>query len=409
MSQHGRESSSKPLSKWVPLQHQGLRATLLAPGACWAMPGKAVTHWGISDPPQPRPPCDGNLQPHAWLEPSHPIRLCQLRSPLPARHPPTTAALQWEARMADGGAQSFQGYSPCLAPSIILMRPRERGPRAKGRQERAAPSRRARKATLGTASAEQGPFRSCGGATDCNSFCLRWAKCSRCTSRKRLFWSELQNIVFAQLNSPACAFSLKSRQLSGRFPSSLLLLEQQCSSLQPISELGSGVKGLPKFTALIAEPLPSGASIKQCAQGSPPWSSLGYPGDNQPHPPTPQGLQISPIITKHRVSPSSPGSLLHSSLDLTASSCRPGPHASLCRAVTTSPHCWQVCQAGGGAHVSPAPSWHSHAGLGSPTPCQPHPASCPLFLHKPHCSGPVATIKYSWPCMVNKHYEFMTC
>lgn len=211
--------------------------------------------------------------------------------------------------MARGGAQSFQGYSPCLASSSTLTHPRERGPWVKGRQERAALCKRARKATLGTAREEQGPSRSCRGGTDCNSFCLRWAKHSRSISRKRLFWSKMQNIVFAQLNSPTHAFSLKPRQLSGRrFPSSLPLHERQCSSPQPISEPGSGVKGLPEFMALITEPLPSRAGIERHRHqaphmGQPPWSSLGHPGDSQVCPPHQGGLRISPFIANPLGSP----------------------------------------------------------------------------------------------------------
>lgn len=167
-----------------------------------------------------------------------------------------------------------------------------------------------------------------------------------------------------------CLLLEASAALREKVPSCSPLREGQGSSPQSISELGSGVKGLPEFTALISEPLPSEASTKRHIQGSP----HGRPGTlwGQPNGVCPPRSANSPPHHQLPGPPPAPGSLLHSSLDLTASSCRPGPHASLCRAFTASAHHWQVCRGGGGAHISPAPSRHHHADLASPTACQPH-------------------------------------
>lgn len=166
---------------------------------------------------------------------------------------------------------------------------------------------------------------------------------------------------------------------------------------RPISETGSGVKGLPEFTALIAEPLPSGASVEQRTWGSP--RVPGTPPDNQgPHevskfPPSSPMARFPARCPAPRFIPLRPDSLQLPK--------RP-PRISRQSHRGFIP----VCGAAGGAHVSPAPSRHRHAGPGSPiaTPHQP-----PLLLPEPRCSRPVSAIKYSWPCVVNKHYEFMTC
>lgn len=170
---------------------------------------------------------------------------------------------------------------------------------------------------------------------------------------------------------------------------------------QPISEPGSGAKGLPEFTALIMEPLQAEPALSS-THGSAPH---GHPGDNQVVVSRPK---VSDFALHHPL-PRSPlsawlpaSSLPHpDSLQLPPGPTHPCAEASPCHR--------QVCRAGGGAHVCPQPH----------QPGQPHSVPAPLPLptaphqpplpRKPRCSRPVAAIKYSWRCWVNKHYEFMTC
>lgn len=80
---------------------------------------------------------------------------------------------------------------------------------------------------------------------------------------------------------------------------------------------------------------------------------------------------------------------------LTASNCRPGPRTSL-DAPAASAHIFT----GQGDTTSLRPRF----GTAPLAPLHASPPSPQLFLHEP-----VAAIKYSWPCVVNKHYKFMTC
>lgn len=342
------------------------------------MPGKAWTHQDTSELLQPRPPCDGNLQLYARLELSHPIRLCWLLSPDSSRRPPHHCSPSVGSRAGSWGSPEFPGVQT-IPGSLHLPRVHEGvGIPGEGKAGESSPLPKSKKGDPKALPARSGgPAGAAGGGgAGCNCFCLRWAKRSGSISRKRLFWSELQNIVFAQLNSPACAFSLKSQQLSGRrFPSSLPLRERQCSSPQPISELGSGVKGLPEFMALIAETLPSGAGIERCTQGSPPQSSVGHPGDNQVFP-----TMRCPNFPHHHQSPGSPlcARLLASFL------LRPDSLQLLSRPPRISPqshHGFVPLLAG-------LQGWRRSPRLSSPVPAQPQLAQAALPRASPIASLP---------------------
>lgn len=164
-------------------------------------------------------------------------------------------------------SSGFPGVQPCLVSSITLC-PQGRGSSDKGKAGESSPLQS--NETLRAPSAEHIQQELGGKPFGCGNFCLRQAKHSRSISRKRLFWSELQNTAFAQLNSPAYAFSLRPRQLSGRrFLPAHPSTKGRAPPHSQLVSWGRGSRGFPSSRCLCLNHCQATYRVKWHIQGSP--------------------------------------------------------------------------------------------------------------------------------------------